>query len=200
LQRSTRDARRGTSPILPRSDPFAIPRASLHETLAPVVHFLFLFILFTVAGTWILTTAQRTEPESDFAEPATAAAQQSLEPQTLTSPSKAIESPAGTPTAAGPLGTKTPRTGLRPRTGNRSMIPNPQSSVAPEPSASRLAQGKWRLLPQIQTADRHRIEVGDDPARSDEPAAPPAVARLTGSILAAPTQQANHDDNQSSLH
>jgi hypothetical protein len=211
LRRTARESR-GASPILPRSDPFAIPSARLHERLAPVLHFLFLFALFTAAGTWILTTSRRTEPNVEFTEPASAAAQPSLEPQTLTAPSnKIIEPPTSTPTAAGPLGTMTPRTGLRATPDGRPADDNPQATTARDAAAPRVADAGSQPLPRARTRDLEQAGGGDAPARRDGPAredgpdvgpdeAPSAVARLTGSILSAPTQQAHHDDQRSSLH
>ena len=202
VQRANQDVRRGKSPILPHSNPFAIPRTSLHDTLAPVVRFLLLFVLFTAIGTTILTMTRRAEPVNADAEPAATVAQPSLELQNLEPPNQIIETPTAPPTAAGPLNTKTPRTGLRPKTGNRSAIENPQSAVVPAPPAPRIADAN--RLPQVQTTDRQSSGVGDDPARSYDPArednSAVPTARLSGSILAIPTQQAHHDDNESSLH
>jgi hypothetical protein len=176
-----------------------------------VLHFLFLFALFTAAGTWILTTSRPTDPPGEITEPASAAAQPSLEPQTLTAPSKIIEPPTSTPTAAGPLGTMTPRTGLRATPDGRPADDNPQATTARDTDAPQVADARSQPLPQTRTRDREQAggrdaaAHEDAQAREDAPArrdveAPPAVARLTGSILSAPTQQAHHDDQRSSLH
>lgn len=200
MQRPTTARNRKESPILPRSNPFAIPAASVEDTLAPVARFLFLFALFTAIGTAILTISRRAEPINDVAEPATAAAQQSLEPQMLKPQSNLLEAPTAPPTAAGPLGTPAPRTGFRIKPDERPAIQSPQSAVAPDASALHTADASGEVVPQVRTSDGPRAGVEDDPTRWEGSAAPPAVARLSGTILAAPTQQAHHDDNQSSLH
>lgn len=194
LERGARGARAATSPILPRSDPFAIPRISLHERLAPVLQFLFLFALFTLAGTWILTTARHARTENELTEPAATAVHQSLGTKTLTPAVDILDPPPAVPTAAGPLGNKTPRTGLRARPADSAAGDDPQSALDSAASASRFTSMNWQLLPQVQTVDESPL------ADEQPPATPPCMARLSGTILATPTQQAHHDDNQSGLY
>ncbi|MEX2307122.1 MAG: hypothetical protein WD738_05995 [Pirellulales bacterium] len=161
------------------------------DRLAPVARFLLLFALFTVVGTTILTRGPWQKPPNDSVEPATAAAQHSLESQTLQTPTNGIEPPAATPTAAGPLGSKTPRTGLRTK-ANPSASGNPQSAIDDRPSTSRTANAKVGSSPRSENQQSDVTAGGS--------ASPPALARLSGYILEAPTRQAHHDEHEPSLH
>jgi hypothetical protein len=193
LRRPAGAVRRDESPILPQSNPFAIPRTSLQDAIAPIINFLLLFVLFTAAGTWILSTRRQAEP-ADAAEPPRTAVQQPLERQMLEPQSEEIEQPVAAPTAAGPLGSHAPRTGLRIKNSSDAPIGNSQSSTAPASFRPRGAAENSGLSPQSAALDVQ------DTAGAAPSCDPPAVARLSGSILAAPAQQAHHDDNQPGLH
>jgi hypothetical protein len=191
LGRSSDRSRRDDSPILPRSNPFAIPSVSLLDAMAPAIRFLLLFALFTAAGTWIMSNRRQAEPVRDISEPTTTAAQPALDLPIL-KPSEPIEPPAAGPTAAGPLGDKAPRTGWRDRQSKQLPKKNSHSAVGPT-SAPPVTDANWQLVPQVQASDPPQ------PTATDDVSGPPALARIAGYILAAPAQQAEHDD-EPSLH
>src|SRR3954453_2072210 len=90
---------RRESPILPRSNPFAIPSARLIDTLAPALRFVTLVVLFTAAGIWLQSMSTRS---------ATVDAQPKEQPQTASQlpavPDRNTVAPQPPrPTAAGPL-------------------------------------------------------------------------------------------------
>jgi hypothetical protein len=92
------------SRVLPDSDPFAIPAATLLDRFAPVARFVTVFILVTAIGTFVLSTRRDdscTDPKQS--QPASATAptgiHQSLEP----APSDDHPTIAS-PSAFGPLG------------------------------------------------------------------------------------------------
>jgi hypothetical protein len=190
LGRSRGDTAPVESSILPRSNPFAIPAASLNDSLGAWARFLVLFALFTAIGTTVLTMSRTVEPVEELVEPATAAMRPSLEPQPN---SAAVKVPASGPTAVGPVGKRAARTGLRAKEQPSPTREAPQSAVAHGPSDFRTARTDRQVVPQMRTTEPEN-RAGDDAA------GPPAMARLSGTILAAPTQQAHHDDDQSSLY
>src|SRR3954447_17650247 len=51
---------RRASSVLPRSNPFAIPSATLMDSLAPALRFITLVALFTAAGIWLQTMSTRS--------------------------------------------------------------------------------------------------------------------------------------------
>src|SRR6185503_2186059 len=53
---------RRESPILPSSNPFAIPRAGLLDSVAPAVRFLTMVVLFTAAATWFQMLTRHAPP------------------------------------------------------------------------------------------------------------------------------------------
>jgi hypothetical protein len=152
-----------------------------------------LFALFTAAGTWALSRDRRAATEEEFSTPATTAAQPTNDLPLLKPATEPIEPTLGAPTAAGPLGSKAPRTGWRNRHGKR-LPPQSKHSAAGPSSAASVASAKWQLVPEVQTTDPTDYQSAGDSEASQ------AVARLQGFILETPTQQAHHDDDQSSLH
>jgi hypothetical protein len=97
-------APRRNSAALPSSNPFAIPSASLDDTLAPIARFVMLFVLFTIAGTAVLLAGKnRTKPQP--AAPAAAATAPVLEPTTVIEPVRTVvDEPIASTTASGPSG------------------------------------------------------------------------------------------------
>jgi hypothetical protein len=184
-------APRRNSAALPSSNPFAIPSASLDDTLAPIARFVMLFVLFTIAGTAILLAGKnRTKPQP--AASAAAAKAPVLEPTTVIEPVRTVvEQPIAATTASGPSGDapaaeRDRSTELLPpfpdvlapsaeteneQTASEQVSSGPAGSNAkPATSASEFLTspltGSGRALPQIQTS---------------EP--PTSVARLPGYIL-----------------
>jgi len=180
------------SPILPQSNPFSIPGTRLVDTLAPLVRFLTLVAMFAAAGTWWFQMVRRHDrPARDPAAPPKTAAQPTLEPMPIPT-----EQPLATPTSVGPLGHATPNQGVHMeidgRFADRSVIGfvelNPHPDITPE-----LAAASGHPLPHVQTSEPQTAGVGDDQARA------PAIARLP-ETMDSPPRQAQHDNNQSSLH
>jgi hypothetical protein len=92
---------RRESPVLPKSNPFAIPRRGLVDSIAPVVRFLTLVALFTAVGTWVQIMKLRGQESKNVAEPPATTAQQPAAPI-----SKTAERAATAPRSSGPTGTK----------------------------------------------------------------------------------------------
>jgi hypothetical protein len=198
-------ASRRNSAALPSSNPFAIPSASLDDTLAPIARFVMLFVLFTIAGTAILLAGKnRSKPLP--ATPATAAATPVLEPTTVIEPVRpVVEHPIAS--ATGPS-SDAPNAQRDRETESLPLFPDvlaPPSDVStrseqaageqfssgpagsngkPATSATEFLTspltGAGRALPQVRTS---------------EP--PTSVAHLPGYILESPSRQANNDDEQS---
>ena len=96
---------RRESPILPRSNPFAIPRRSMLETLSPFLHFLTMAALFTAAGTWIQLNRHDKQREP-------AKAPETAIERSDAAPTKTVDRPINAPTAIGPV-SSAPETGRR---------------------------------------------------------------------------------------
>jgi hypothetical protein len=174
------------SAVLPSSDPFAIPAQSLQHTLAPIVRFLMLVALFTIAGTIILLS--RAEKRPAIAPQPRAFTQQSLQPVVT-----AIEPPAAGAAAQGPIesdnsptvapdvqSTALPQSASAEETVHAAQAPAAHSMSQSDPPSADYSE---QALPQVQTAEPPR-----------------AVAHLPGYILEAPAHQASNDDDQSSIH
>src|SRR5262245_21841348 len=98
------------SPILPRSNPFAIPRPRLIDSLAPAVRFLTMFFLFTAAGLWLQMLGRPEVTPTQTIDLPTTATQPALAP-----PKNADAHTLPPPTATGPLEAKPqqPQAGAR---------------------------------------------------------------------------------------
>jgi hypothetical protein len=215
-----RPARRD-SPILPRSDPFAISGSSWLEAFGPVARFLTLVALFTAAGMILL--AKRNGVPASVGEKVSAEALQarpSLEPAAV-----AMESPAVAPTATGPaLGPNSVGDAQHAHIADPPKQLIEQSDVelpgdidatldSAENSTSPYPQTAWPAptFPQTPSTETQttgtettktettRIESGILPqVQTTDP--PQAVAHLPGIITEIPSRHASHDDNQPGLH
>jgi hypothetical protein len=204
------DERKSTpfsSPILPSSDPFAIPASSLHEAIAPVIRFLILTALFTMAGTMVLMIGKEKRGDAKRSEPVTATVGQSLQPTDIVVPTPvATEQAAAPPAAAGPTASSSALSGQseaiawpeddlnssmkrdddEPQ-GRHASIEDTNSAPWPnEPSADLRATASQ----QLQTASLPKVQIAEPPI---------SVAHLPGH-LESPPAGASHDDNKSSVH
>jgi hypothetical protein len=188
---------RRESAILPKSDPFTIPARTFHQNLAPVVRFLMLVALFTIAGTIILLSRSEKRPTSST-QPR-AFTQQSLEPVVT-----AVGVAGGSPAAHGAVESidssfsdgGAHSTALPTAPGEETM------PAAPAPTADAVSQ---TISESANPAGD--VQVGENGPIGEQvlpqfPTAepPPAVAHLPGYILEAPSRQASNDDDQSSIH
>ena len=202
------DERKSTpfsSPILPSSDPFAIPASSLHEAIAPVIRFLILTALFTMAGTMVLMIGKEKSSDAKPAEPVTATIQQSLQPTTIVTPMPVItEQAAAAPTAAGATASSSSFSGpsdadawsdddLSSKSGDGELLERHASiediNSAPWPNDPS-ADSQATASQQSQTASLPKVQIAEPPI---------SVARLPGH-LESPPGDAHNDDNKSSLH
>jgi len=97
---------RRESPILPRSNPFAIPRRGILDSILPALRFATLVALFAAAGTWIQHGRFSSQPANESVDSPTTAAEPAA-PNT-----KTADQPVQAPTAVGPVGT-TPKAATR---------------------------------------------------------------------------------------
>lgn len=189
---------RRESPILPQSNPFAIPRRRLVDSVTPVLRFLTLVALFTAAGTWVQVVGRHSRPESESIEPPKTASQG----PTNSSTTKTVDRPAESPTAAGPVGT-TPESGTRVgrvRENDDFAAVQKETDVAkrsvdaPVFATLDLVGANGGPLPHVQTTEPAVTGVGDDPARFGDPARDaeaaraPEIARLPGFIIEIPSR------------
>jgi hypothetical protein len=177
---------RRESAILPKSDPFAIPAQTFHQNLAPVVRFLMLVALFTIAGTIILLSRSEKRPTSST-QPR-AFSQQSLEPVAAHGSVESIDSSfsdGGAHSTALPVAPGEETMPAAPAATADAVSQTVSESANPsgDVQVGEYAPNSEQVLSQFPTA---------------EP--PPAVAHLPGYILAAPSRQASNDDDQSSIH
>lgn len=204
----------GRSPILPNSDPFAIPANSLSSTLAPAIHFAMLVVLFTTAGTSILVmrNSHARPAEANKAKPNVVVKHATITP--------AVIVPGATkPTATGPLGSASRfkrRTATRSaETGDPRPVPysvttadgghdEKSSSVIPSDEIDKPTSDDWTgaetgcvypgtCFPSAELSENGRLPR----VRMAEDA--PAIARFSGTVTEAQPHQAQHDDEQS-LH
>jgi hypothetical protein len=199
--RQSRGTRRD-SPILPRTDPFAIPRRRILDSLAPFLQFAMLVALFTAAGTWIqMNRFQRT--------PAAKPADEQRVGQALLTPMtphdhrddggrpvaepKTAERPAGSATSAGPVRT-TPESNTRVARARKDKdFAQLRGEILPVPSSAddlnfempELGSASGEL-PRVQTTETPMAEVADDPVPSEEATRVPEVARIPGFTIANP--------------
>ena len=185
-----------SSRILPRTDPFSTPSASLHEQVAPLVRFLIMVALFTVAGTSVLMMYNQSGGAVSNELPAATTA--AHEPDTVAAANQFADA-APTLTPAPPAASPDVARSLDQRSHTELVAESPsaaESSVAPEQAAtdSQLPYPTTNFPAESITdsaaADLPRVQTSDDA---------PAVARFTGQIHEAPTRHAKHDD-QSSIH
>ena len=202
-------APRGESPILPRSDPFALPASSLPDTLAPVVRFLVLVALFTAAGTMVLSMGKRNQTPPDEVRRTSTAVRQSLEP-VLPSVSAAPSSDEAfaAPSSIGPVGAEGA----------------PEVELPPDVTVTASANASSKLIPQADVTAAHSARQTpetalDSAAPAFDPPLPPmagaqagalpqvriseppaAVARLPGTIHEIPTRQAKNGDDEPSIY
>jgi hypothetical protein len=193
LQQS-RGARRD-SPILPRENPFAIPRRGILDSLAPFLRFAMLVALFTAAGTWIQLSRFQTAPATKPVEQR--GGQALLAPQTPhdhrrddtpTIPdAKTAERPAGSPTSAGPV-RATPESNTRVGRAREEhdfaelrgeILPAPPSNDELNFAMPELGSASGEL-PRVHTTEPPAAEVANEPARSEEVTRAPEVARIPG--------------------
>jgi hypothetical protein len=142
------------SPILPRSNPFAIPRVGLLDSAAPTIRFLTMVVLFTAAATWVQMVTRHAPPSTDSIELPTTAADVPIAPT-----KNASDHPLTAPTAAGPLETN-PQSGARVgRAKGDDFATRKQSSAVPCPVVSpsvsppRFLIAGSQALPQVQTTE-----------------------------------------------
>ena len=188
---------RRESPILPRTDPFAIPSPGVMEKFGPIVRLVLLIALFTAAGVILLAGGNDQQPsvrEKTSAE--TTVTKQSLEPTAVFA-----EASAATSTAAGPalvpdsseVETTQAAVDLSDVVDDAAPGAVQASGGAAEAAGHPYPQTAWPsaalpdaghgALPQVQTTDP-----------------PQAVAHLPGHITEIPQRHASHDDNQPGLH
>jgi hypothetical protein len=172
---------RRESPILPRSNPFAIPRRGILDSLAPFLRFATLVALFTAAGIWLQAFAFRgTPPATKPVEAPSTTAQEPLNPAT-----KTAERPAES-TSAGPV-KSTPEPNALVGRARENDFAKLRGDILPVPSATEnagpampglvSASGE---LPRVQTTELPTESTNSSAARPDEPARVPEVARLRG--------------------
>ena len=211
-ERSARLPRR-ESPVLPRTNPFSIPRRGLLDSLTPALRFMSLVVLFAAAGTWFQLSGTRNRPELENETPKTTAEQPAAPAN------KSTERPAHLPTALGPVGT-TPEANTRVGRARSSndfatlrgdvmpiapSTPHESLNDAATPTFPSLVGAGGGELPRVQTAEMPRVGGatsgvaggnvsgnvggGDAPARSDEATRPQEVAtRVPGFIIAVPSR------------
>ena len=181
------------SRILPDSNPFLIPSASLHDQVAPLVRFLVMVALFTLAGTSVLMMYNdRGEATSEPSASGVA----TREPELPTAPAPIAASPTLTPAPItisldpGLSPDKDPRNDLTagaPNAGEADAAPSAAAEAKlPYPTTdyppAAITDAATTVLPRVQNSD-----------------AAPAVARFTGQLEAVSPRTAQHDD-EPSLH
>lgn len=198
----------GPSRALPGSNPFAIPSITLLERLAPLVHFLVLFILFTAAGTFLMSGRRGQSTNQHTPAPGRAVATPPENHPRLEPAAEPVRPTMTMPTAFGPLGATTP-----PAQNNVSpteLASDLGSLPTATPSAPALASAHGAPLPKLETteppeapADTATTTVKPNrnlpQAERLPPINHPPIARLPGFIFEAP-RQAYHDTNQPGLH
>jgi hypothetical protein len=200
----------GGSPLLPSANPFSIPASTLQESQSPVVRFVMLFVLFTIAGTILLMSRGNSRPTTATTAPK-ATVQQTLEPvRTTVQPTAATT--VATPIATGPLASTNAAAGAQhqqPAVPADSTPPVDARTAADTHAAGDAKvtvaedRGQMSDLPPAASPggsqrDLPQVQIAEPQAQSAE--TPRAVAHLRGDIVEAPSHQANHDNHQSSLH
>lgn len=197
---SERQARlpRRESPVLPRANPFAIPRRGLLDSLTPAIRFMSLVVLFAAAGTWLQLYGAHKPGDVEHETPKTTAEQPSV-PAT-----KTAERPTNLPTAIGPVST-TPESNSRVgriqgndfatiRGVTPIAVPEQSMSDVATPTFPSLVGAGGGELPRVQLAELPKT-VGAASASNDAPASPheatetPEVAvRVPGFSISVPSR------------
>jgi hypothetical protein len=194
-QRVHRRVPRRESPVLPRSNPFAIPSTRLVDTLAPALRFVTLVVLFTAAGIWLQSMSNRPATTNSHSKelPQTA----SEVPTAPTANTIAPEPPR--PTAAGPLETS-PQSGARVgRTEGDDFIgqnePNPAAVPMGHPTKNppRFLIANGTHVPRVRTSELPKAQSDDTAAnavsaQSNNLDEAPSVARYPGFSTETPTR------------
>jgi hypothetical protein len=171
---------RRESPILPRSNAFAIPRRGLFDVLAPALQFALLVALFTAAGTWLQLTIFRDREALDRLEGAKAALQHPSTPS-----AKTVSRPMSAPTAIGPVGT-TPESGPRVgRVREKDDFATLRGDILPITSPTSETAGDVPALvgpglPQVQTSELPTVANASGITNNDQAERTAEVARVPG--------------------
>jgi hypothetical protein len=179
LTQRQKPAFRRESPILPRSNTFAIPRRGMFDVLAPALQFALLVALFAAAGTWVQLNLFRDREALDRLEGAKAS---------LHSPApsaKTVSRPISAPTALGPVGT-TPESGPRfGRVREKDDFATLRGDILPATAAAAETAGDAPALvgpglPQVQTTELPIIATPSATTNIDQAERPAEVARVPG--------------------
>jgi len=176
------------SPVLPRSNPFDLPRRRMFDSIAPVLRFLTLFALITAVATWVQVARQNSKAARQPADSPSATAQEQSAPV-----GKTAERPSKMPTAIGPV-TTTPEAGTRVgrvRDNNDfailrgDILPYAPAGDKASPSLPALAGANGVALPRVQTTEPPRAEVAESESADESR---PEVARLPGFTVELPSR------------
>jgi hypothetical protein len=184
---STRVNPRRESPILPRSNPFVIPRPRLIDSLAPAVRFLTMFVLFTAAGLWLQMIGRHDVAPTQTMELPTTAAQPAVAP---TKNADAHTLPA--PTATGPLeaAPQPPQAGARLGQADGNDFAKLEQKVVPVPVMNRPAPNPPHVL--VRSGEPlprvHTTEPQSNDASGSASGETPSVAQLPGTFFEIPTR------------
>ncbi len=168
---------RRESPILPRTNTFAIPRRGLFDVLAPALQFAMLVAVFAAAGTWLQLNIFR---DRDALEGAKA----TLEHSSTTS-AKTVNRPVSAPTAVGPVGT-TPEAGTRVgRVREKDDFATLRGDILPATSTTAETAGDSPALigpglPQVQAIESPTVATGNGLPHNDPAERTAEVARVPG--------------------
>jgi hypothetical protein len=194
------------SSILPKSNPFTIPAASLLGTLGPTLRFLMLVALFTMAGMILLSNRDQDNlPTSDAVPADSVTLRPSLEPATT-----AVDISRPTPTATGPASAPITIADQKHVDDRNAHDLNEAEEdedfeaddeiddihvqrQTPDATNSPYPQTAWPPASMPWTDQDHLPQ-----ARMTDPALP--IALLPGYITELAPRQASHDDDQPSLH
>lgn len=171
-------AARRESPILPRANPFALPRRRLIDSIPPFIQFVTLVALFTAAGTWIQMAGIQPKPQPDPVKPPVTTVQDPIPPA-----AKTAERPGAAPTSAGPART-TPE--AKTHIGHASLdhnfatlrgdvLPFESRQHAEGPAGSEFSRVGDENLPHVQTTELPETETLT--AADQDIHSPAAVAR-----------------------
>jgi hypothetical protein len=170
---------RRESPILPRSNPFAIPSKRLIDSIAPVIQFLLLVALFTAACTWVQVAKVGRTGATKPNQPPTTTAQEPAVPA-----AKTAERAAAAPTSAGPVGsTPEPNTRVGRARENHDFA-RLRGDILPVPeSTGQLGTATTDALatssvPRVQLTELQKAGPGDNPARKEDSSRAPEIATL----------------------